>query len=247
MRRWIWFLLACACATPAHAGFVVGPARVESRDMRELATVLANERFLEDIAVELDKALVVKPRLTLRLAECDEANAYYDEDTRTIDLCLELLTELREGFAAVYESDDEIDDAVAGAFVFFLFHEVGHALIDVLELPITGREEDAADQLAAWVLIDAEEGNAAVIDAATSFYGDGEETVEVEETDFADEHGLDRQRYFNMVCWVYGSDPDANSDLVDDGWLPEDRANLCEGEYQQLDRSWGRLLREYLR
>ena len=131
--------------------------------------------------------------------------------------------------------------------MFFLFHEVGHALIDVLELPITGREEDAADQLAAWVLIDADEGNAAVIDAATSFYGDGEETVEVEETDFADEHGLDRQRYFNMVCWVYGSDPDANSDLVDDGWLPEDRANLCEGEYQQLDRSWGRLLKEYLR
>jgi len=159
MRRWLAALLACTIVSPTHAGFVVGEPNVESREMRELAQMLAQERFLEDIAIELDKALVVKPKLTLRLVECDEANAYYDEDTRTIDLCLELLTDLRESFAAAYESEDEVDDAVAGAFVFFLFHEVGHALIDVLELPITGREEDAADQLAAWVMIDADEGN----------------------------------------------------------------------------------------
>jgi hypothetical protein len=240
-------LSACVFAPVAHAGFVVGPPNVESRGMRELAQALSQDRFLEDIAAELDEALVVNPKLTLRLAECDEANAYYDEDTRTIDLCLELLTEMRESFAGAYETEEEVDDAVAGAFVFFLFHEVGHALIDVLELPITGREEDAADQLAAWVLIDADEGNRAVIDAAVSFYGDGEGSVEVEETDFADEHGLDRQRYFNMVCWVYGSDPEANEDLVDDEWLPEERAEQCEGEYRLLDRSWTRLLEGHLK
>lgn len=247
MIRWLPLLLACAFAPVAHAGFVVGEPKVESKAYRALAQSLGKERFLDDIAAELDKAIVVRPKLTLRLAECGEANAFYDEDTRTIDLCLELLTDLRESFAAAYEKDDEVDDAVAGAFVFYLFHELGHALIDVLDLPVTGREEDAADQLAAWVLIDADEGNQAVIDAATSFYGDGDEKVEVEETDFADEHGLDRQRYFNMVCWVYGSDPAANADLVDDGWLPEERAELCEGEFERLDRSWTKLLEGHLR
>ena len=247
MRRILLLLLAFAACAPAHAAFVVGKPTVESRELREVADELAKERFLEDIAVELDKALVVQPKLTLRLAECGEANAYYDPDTRTIDLCLELLTDLRESFAGAYESEDDVDDAVAGAFVFYLFHELGHALIDALELPVIGREEDAADQLAAWVLIDADEGNQAVIDAATSFYGDEDDKVEVEETDFADEHGLDRQRYFNMVCWVYGSDPDANEDLVDDGWLPEARADLCQAEYQQLDRSWSKLLEGHLR
>jgi hypothetical protein len=247
MRAWSLLFVACLFTPAAHAGFVVGKPNVESREMRELASALAQERFLEDIAIELDKALVVKPKLTLRLAECGEANAFYDEDTRTIDLCLELLTDLRESFEAAYETEDEVDDAVAGAFVFFLFHEVGHALIDVLELPITGREEDAADQLAAWVLIDADEGNQAVIDAATSFYGDAEGKVEVEETDFAGEHGLDRQRYFNMVCWVYGSDPEANADLVEDEWLPEERAELFEGEYKLLDRSWTMLLEGHLK
>ena len=68
---------------------------VGAREGWKVADELAKERFLEDIAVELDKALVVQPKLTLRLAECGEANAYYDPDTKTIDLCLELLTDLR--------------------------------------------------------------------------------------------------------------------------------------------------------
>jgi len=50
-----------------------------------------------------------------------------------------------------------------------------------------------------------------------------------------------------MVCWVYGSDPAANEDLVENEWLPEDRAELCEDEYKLLDRSWTRLLKEHLR
>ena len=43
-------LLACAFCAPAHAGFVVGKANVESRELREVADELAKERFLEDIA-----------------------------------------------------------------------------------------------------------------------------------------------------------------------------------------------------
>lgn len=37
--------------------------------------------------------------------------------------------------------------------MFFMLHEVGHALIASYDLPITGSEEDAADQFAAWWLI----------------------------------------------------------------------------------------------
>lgn len=32
--------------------------------------------------------------------------------------------------------------------MFIFLREVGHAMIDVLDLPIVGQEEDAADQLA---------------------------------------------------------------------------------------------------
>ena len=42
----------------------------------------------------------------------------------------------------------ERDDYVSGVLSFVFLHELGHALIHELALPITGREEDVADQLA---------------------------------------------------------------------------------------------------
>ena len=72
-------------------------------------------------------------------------------------------------------------------------------------------------------------------------------TDEVTEDDFADEHSLNEQRVYNMLCWVYGSDPDKYGSMVDDELLPAARAERCEGEYRQLDRSWSRLLDDHVR
>ena len=66
----------------------------------------------------------------------------------------QLYSELDELFKDDYPVEAERDEAVAGAFIFVFFHELGHALIDVYELPITGREEDAVDQLSTWILTD---------------------------------------------------------------------------------------------
>ena len=73
------------------------------------------------------------------------------------------------------------------------------------------------------------------------------EDEEVADEDLAGEHSLNRQRYFNMVCWAYGSDPENSQDLIDTWELPEDRAAGCEAEYDLLDRSWTRLLKPHLR
>jgi hypothetical protein len=131
--------------------------------------------------------------------------------------------------------------------MFVFFHEIGHALVDVLELPITGREEDAVDQLSAWLLIDNEDGDDAVLNGALSFEVASRETDEVTEDDFADEHSLNEQRVYNMLCWVYGSNPDKYGAMVEDELLPAARAERCEGEYRQLDRSWSRLLEDHVR
>ena len=40
------------------------------------------------------------------------------------------------------------DDAFIGPFADVFLHEAGHALFDLLKIPLLGREEDAADQLA---------------------------------------------------------------------------------------------------
>jgi hypothetical protein len=44
---------------------------------------------------------------------------------------------------------------------------------------------------------------------------------------YFDEHALDRQRAYNVVCLVYGSDPTNVTDLADETKLPKDRRDSC--------------------
>lgn len=229
-------------ATAANGRFVVLPAQVKSAEMRADAKRMHDSGTLQEMAGALNAIFVLPRDIGLRFAECGEANAYYDPNTQQISMCLELWQGLAETLEGQFEDDEATSDALAGAFIAVVLHEAGHALVDVLEIPVTGREEDAVDQLAAWMLIEADDAGS-VLGAAATYYTDDD----VADDDFADEHSLNKQRYFNLVCWAYGSDPENRQDLIETWELPTARAERCEAEYAQLDRSWTRLLADHLR
>jgi hypothetical protein len=244
-------LLAAALLLPAahaapKAGFVVEPAALKGERYAELARDFARKDPLQALARELNGVLRVPQTIRVRYAECEEANAWYDPATRRITLCFELIEQIAEDFGARLEDDRELADAVTGATRFIVLHEAGHALVDVLALPITGREEDAVDQLSTWLLLGDDAGDDAVLSAAAAFSINGA-TRGVAEGDFAGEHSLDEQRFFNMVCWVYGHDPRRHADLIETAGLPPARAARCAEEYARLDASWRRLLQAQLR
>ena len=49
---------------------------------------------------------------------------------------------------------------MTGRVVEVFLHEIAHGLFDLLKIPVLGREEDAADQVAAYVLVSLGEQNA---------------------------------------------------------------------------------------
>jgi hypothetical protein len=160
-------------------------------------------------------------------------------------MCYELLAAFTEAFGDM--PGEERDQVVLGATDFIFYHEVGHALIDLLDLPTLGREEDAADQLAVYILTDGTgEGEQAAIDGAVALYRLEEE---MDEFAFADEHSLGPQRFYNIACWVYGQNPEKYAHLLlrSGGVLPDARAERCPGESAQIESSWDRLLAPYLK
>lgn len=219
---------------------------VKNRDLRAMAKVLKEERVF-DIALPLAQQMRLPQDLPVSFEECGEQNAFYDTESRSITMCYELFTQLGEMFADPEASDEEVGEAILGAAFFIFLHEFGHGLVDLFELPITGKEEDAVDDFATLVLINAGEDAAAA--SAISHFGtlaDEYESGDSTDLAFWDEHSLNAQRVYSIACLLYGSDPEAYADLVGDDGIPEARAARCPEEYRQKSRAWDRLLEPHL-
>ncbi len=124
---------------------------------------------------------------------------------------------------------------------FTLFHELAHVLIWELNLPVFGREEDAADNIAlmGMMLLDQElpEAQQGQVVEKLQAVADGWELewrlVEEDQLELAywDLHSLEIQRYYNIACLVYGADTANREQIVTDTGLPLDRAEWCAEEY----------------
>ncbi len=148
---------------------------------------------------------------------------------------------------AAQEPTDAQIAFVEGSVLSIFYHEFGHALIDILRLPVLGQEEDAADILSVVLtntLWKEDMARETAWAAATSWRMMADEAGEVDEESYAGVHGLDLQRHYTTVCLFYGANPDARADFVEEFALPADRAEGCPDEYALAAESWGIYLDE---
>lgn len=137
--------------------------------------------------------------------------------------------------------------AMVYANEFVVAHEIGHALVDQLDIPVTGREEDAVDGFAAFLLNKSPKFGPRSAFTAALLFDAIANSRELQEGDFADEHSLPEQRVYQFLCWTYGSDPKNFKVLIGPDGLPKERATRCVDEWKQVNRSWTRLLKPFKR
>jgi Putative metallopeptidase len=210
---------------------------------------LKERRVLERLAQFLSP-LRLPYQLTLRVQGCDgEINAWYEDDIITV--CYEYL----EFVGSIMPKEPvagglKPEDAIIGPTVAVFLHEVGHAVFDMLQIPILGREEDAADQFAAYLQLQINKDEARILILGNAFFGQKETHDAMQKVpklvEFADEHGLPAQRYFNMLCMAYGSDRKLFADAVTQWHLPAERAENCEAQYEQFKRAFDKLIGPYV-
>ena len=207
----------------------------------------SNPEAVERIIATLNERIALPFDITVASEDCDGPDAFYDPETHQLTVCHQLVDEYYDLFSRKVKDKAKLDDVVRGAVASTFFHELGHALVDAWQIPITGKEEDAVDQLSTLVLIDrTEEGEQMALDGALSFklYADQDKGLE---KIYWDEHSLDEQRFYDTICLVYGHDPEKYAYLVKDGTLPEERAELCREDFPKIERSWRKLLSPYFK
>lgn len=198
-----------------------------------------DNRFMENIIGDIATIVQIPEWLTIKYDSCGEENAFYSSENHMITLCYELIDYYKK---QINENPESFwSGALEDLLTETMYHEFWHAIIDMYDLPITWKEEDVADQVSALLLI--WERDSATIHAANSYYISAiNDTSDKSDLPYWDEHSLDLQRYYNIICWVYGSDTEYYSDFVTDSILPSDRAEICEWEYQKMSDSLTRLL-----
>jgi len=244
-------LVAAAWAPPAAAQAPAeskgGQIRIvygepKNPDHRLIHERLQKRRVLEDFQDFLSPLKLPQP-LTIKTEACNGVvNAYYSNGAVTI--CYEYIAWIHQVARKVTLSNEiSLEDAVVGPFVDVLLHETAHAIFDLLKIPLFGREEDAADQLAAFILL--QFGNdvarRTIVGAALLF-----RQMAVDQqpgtADYAAVHGLPAQRFINVLCIAYGAQPKLFADYVKQGFLPVFRVGYCRWEYQQIAHAFKTLI-----
>ena len=223
--------------------FIVKHLEVSNPRYDEIDRQIKEEKLLEKAADKLNRSLILPYDIDLITKDCGEVNAFYDADKHSVTVCYELM----EHFYTVFRNDglndqkayDKMFDAVRFAFL----HEIGHALIDIYNLPITGNEEDAADRCSSFINLTelGDDGVNAVLAAADAFAVESKNTSS-SKRNLADEHLLQEQRFYNSLCMIYGSNTTKYAYILDQQYLPRERAVRCPQEYERTVDSWSNLL-----
>ncbi|MGI9364320.1 MAG: DUF4344 domain-containing metallopeptidase [Rhizobiaceae bacterium] len=177
-------------------------------------------------------------KYTFKSCHGEEDAFHFDYD---ITLCYELIDKLQQTAPGKPTQNGlSPHDAVAGPFFSIALHEFAHGLFFLLEVPIFGREEDAADQLAAYIvlLLDKTIANRLIKGTAYAYLTDFDEQYDWSPSKHASEHGTPRQRYYNLLCLAYGAYPKQllYEDIVKT--LPDNRADVCQDEFEQIEDAY---------
>jgi hypothetical protein len=218
-----------------------------NKELLPVYWVMLRRRPLQRIR-EIFSPLRLPVELTVRTKECGVSNAWYQRPT--ITLCYEYLREIRET-APKERSPDGLTplDAIVAQFLYTAAHEMGHAVFDLLNVPVFGPPEADADEFAAHVLMSIGKKDARrLIMGAAYMYKDyfKNPTITVPVTAFADIHGAPMQRMYNLLCLAYGADPELFSDVVEKGYLPRSRIPACKREWGEVNYAFEQLIYPYV-
>jgi hypothetical protein len=254
------YLVVAALALTPLSALAAKPVALKSNRIRisyvepknpahqQIYETLKERRVLERFKGYLSPLRLPVP-LLLKTEGCDgEVNAWYEESEHAITVCYEYIAEVLnsapEGIGAGGVSHQ---DAIVGPTTDVFLHEAGHAVFNLLKVPILGREEDAADQFSGYMMLRLDKEIAHNMIAGVAFmYGSQALSQEPKLKQFADAHGVAGQRFYNVLCLAYGKDPVLFADLVEKGFLPESRAEGCADEYKQVDYAFKKLVYPYI-
>ncbi len=131
---------------------------VQPNDTNKAAYTALQSRHILEVYSQFLAPLHLPHPLMLIALNCQpdlhSDSPFYSSDDRALHFCYEWYKDVLQ-FSPTATTPEGVTRAnvIAGMWAGTLLHENGHALFDMLDVPVFGREEDAADQVAAFIAL----------------------------------------------------------------------------------------------
>jgi hypothetical protein len=238
-------MLAVSAPQPALADQQVEIAYEEpaSAELRPIYEQLKTLGVLQQLQLFMEPLRLPKP-LKVRTAECGPTPQPYSSGA-PVTICYEVLDHVAK-LVQQHSRDPAYQQMlIYCAFIEAVLHEVSLGIFDVLGVPIWGREYDAGDRLAALIMTQfGEDVMATTVESTTQIFQWSNKTWTGR--DFASTESPEAQRFYNYLCIAYAASPYDYDYLVRGGTLPKDRAERCDGEYQQIKKAFNLRIMPYV-
>jgi Putative metallopeptidase len=242
MKKVIWvlgFLLALSSLAFAGGGdalsgrFVVKFEPASSAWAKTYREKMIKENIIPTVLQAVAEEVRLPKDIPVTFKDCGFANAFWNRVTNEMVMCYEMIEVMHDAFPEQANRNSLIravghNVTLKGTILFIMFHELGHGFVNIFDIPITGREEDAVDQFSAILLLDTDpEGMTEIgtglgmyaLFGAELFNSFAAEPTELSKSFFADEHSLGQQRYYDLLCLVVGSNYNVYGPLIASGVL----------------------------
>lgn len=223
-------------AKPKSKSDAVGETFLKAVDLGNLTNILAT-------------TFEIPNQITVKAVDGVGGGPFYNPNNDTITFQYGFATLIYNTLQAANPSwsQKQLGYATGAVLGFILEHEFAHALINIYNLPVLGKEEDAADTLATLLLLKSPEGTDLAISAA-EFWADfsGRQNPPAV-ADYADEHSLDLQRSYSIICDIAGSSDERYKQIDQSGLLPKGDIQSCPAQYQQDVDSYTQVLEPHVK
>ncbi len=221
---------------------------------------IRGSQLAERMASLVSGSLMMKSDIGVGFESCGQVNAFFNPQRHAIVICSEFIdmmakTAFNDKELMMKLPREQFGKVINGLIWGIFFHELAHAIIHTNSVPVTGREEDVADQFAVWFAVNFVDLNQTPIVLPTVWFWsrlakerDIPSMTEQERRSFmSNEHSLDEQRIYNMACWDLGTGSDGGAKTAQYAGLPTERAQRCPGEYAQVDMGMKSHFKKYFK
>jgi hypothetical protein len=238
---------APAAAPTGAVKIQYGPATTSNQPLAHARDLMTQDKALEELQLFLTPLRLPRD-LNIVMAECGGAESHaYTSDPPTVTICYERIAKILA--VAKANADPKTKDETlvdTGAITETLLHETAYGIFDILHVPVWGRIDDAADELAGLIMLQFGEDAAKVTVFGTAKYLIWSSST-VSNAALSSAESPEMQRFYDFLCIALGGDQvDFGSMDLPSELIAPHRFARCSDEYQKVRKAFNLRIMPYI-